>query len=87
MELRNLSGSYYLVLTYLRPDPAPPDLIYKVEVSSDGTTWTSGGAATVAVSTTTASGLATVIVRDATPANVATLGRRIRLSIEKVISP
>jgi hypothetical protein len=87
VSLTNSGGNDYLTLTYSRPDPMPADLTYKVEVSSNGTTWTSGSGATVAVSTTVSSGVATVIVRDATAVGSPTFGRRIRLSIERRIQP
>lgn len=83
ITLTNISGSNYLTLTYTRPNPAPTDVIYKVEVSANGTTWTSVSGSTVAVSTTISSGIATVVVRDATAAGSPALGRRIRLSVER----
>jgi YD repeat-containing protein len=87
VSFTNVSGSDCLTLTYSRPDPMAADLTYKVEVSANGTTWTSGAGATVAVSTTVSSGIATVVVRDATPAGSPTFGRRITLSIERRAQP
>lgn len=76
----------YLTLTYRRPDAAPSDLVYTVEVSADGTTWTSTSGATVAVSNSSLSGITTIKVRDATPSNGSTITRRIRLKIERKVS-
>jgi hypothetical protein len=69
----------------LRPDPAPPELVYKVEVSTDGTTWAVNG--TVDLGTAVNNGMATVVVRDATPVNWPNFGRRIRLAIERKARP
>ncbi len=66
VSVTNLSGGY-LQLTYMRPDPAPADIVYTVQVSGDGINWSSGSGATVNVSTTTNFGTATVVAQDATP--------------------
>ena len=87
VKLTRATGSDYLTLTYSRPDPAASDLAYRVEVSANGATWTSGIGATVDVSTTVGSGIATVIVRDATPVGSPSFGRRIRLVIERRAAP
>jgi fibronectin type 3 domain-containing protein len=85
VTLTRLGGSSYLTMTYLRPDPAPPELVYKVEVSTDGTTWAVNG--TVDLGTAVNNGMATVVVRDATPVNWPNFGRRIRLAIERKARP
>ncbi len=82
-----LGGSSYLSLTYLRPDPAPADLRYTVEVSAEGVNWNSAAGATVMVGTTVAGGRATCTVRDATPAGQPILNRRIRLRLERMPLP
>ena len=76
-----------LTLTYQRPDAAPSDLIYTVEVSTNGTSWSSGSGATVAGNTVVSNGLATVTVRDATAVGAPNFGRRIRLSLERRSQP
>jgi YD repeat-containing protein len=83
ISLTQVSGSGYLTLTYQRPAPAPTDLVYTVQVSVDGTTWTSGPGATVNLGSTTTNGLTTVVVRDATAVGSPSFGRRIRLSITR----
>lgn len=83
VDLVSTAGSDYLALTYTRPDPAPIDLVYRVEVSADGVAWSSGSGATVNVSTTDNGDTVTVVVRDATPTGQSILGRRIRLAIER----
>jgi hypothetical protein len=83
VSLTSLSGGF-LELTYTRPDPAPTDLAYTVQVSPDGINWSSGSGATVSVSTTVVSGIATVVVRDATPIGSASFGRQIELSIQRI---
>jgi YD repeat-containing protein len=86
--VRALSGGTgYLTLTYRRPHPAPADLVYRVEVSADGNTWTSGAGATAEISTSVIGGLATIAVRDATPTGSPVFNRRIRLSIERRAAP
>lgn len=76
-------ASSYLSLAYQRPDPAPSDLVYTVEVSADGITWTSGATATVNLQTGSSNGMADVKVRDATATSQTNL-RRIRIKIERV---
>jgi hypothetical protein len=73
-----------LTLTYTRPDPAPPDIVYTVQVSGDRVNWTSGSGATNSVSTTINNGIATVVVSDATPVGSPSFGRWIRLSLQRV---
>jgi hypothetical protein len=87
VRLTSVSSVDYLILTYSRPEPAASDLTYRVEVSSNGTTWTSGAGATVNVSTTINGSTATVVVRDATPVGSPNFGRRIRLMIERRATP
>ena len=82
--LSNSNGNGYLTLTYTRPDPAPTDILYQVQVSSDGIHWSSGTGAIVNVSTTVTSGLASVVVSDATPVGTQTFGRQIRLAIQRL---
>jgi hypothetical protein len=83
VRLATISGSGYLELSYQRPDPVNGDVVYTVEVSSNGTTWTSGPGATVEVSNIVSSGTATITVRDATPVGSSSFGRRIRVRIER----
>ena len=87
LKLTTLGSSDYLTLTYQRPDAAPSDLIYTVEVSTNGTSWSSGSGATVAGNTVVSNGLATVTVRDATAVGAPNFGRRIRLSLERRSQP
>jgi len=86
VSVTNLSSGY-LELTYTRPDPAPADIVYTVQVSSDEVNWSSGSGATVNVSTTTNYGIATVVVRDATPVGSPSFGRYIRLAIQRIPTP
>lgn len=86
VSITSFSGGY-LVLTYTRPDPAPADLAYTVQVSGDGINWSSGSGATVNVSTTVSNGTATVVVRDATPIGTPSFGRQIRLVLQRVPQP
>ena len=77
----------YLELTYTRPDPTPTDIVYTVQVSSDGVNWSSGSGATVNVSTNVNYGMATVVVRDATQIGSPSFGRFIRLTIQRIPTP
>lgn len=86
VSLTSLSGGY-LELTYTRPNPAPTDLVYAVQVSSDATNWSSGSGATVNVSTTVSGAVATVIVRDAVAIGTPGFGREIRVSLQKIPQP
>jgi len=86
VTVSNPNGGF-LTITYTRPDPAPSDIAYTVRVSPDGVNWNSGGAATVALSTTVNNGVATVVVRDNTPVYAPNFGRRIQLVIQRVPSP
>jgi hypothetical protein len=86
VSLTSLSGGY-LELTYTRPNPAPTDIVYTVQVSSDGISWSSGSGATVSVSTTVSGAIATVIVRDANAIGSPTFGRQIRLAIQRIPQP
>lgn len=80
-------GSSYLTLTYSRPDPAPADLTYSVQVSPDGQNW-SGGNAVTTLSTVVNGSQATVSVQDNTPISSPDYGRYIRLLITRtVVSP
>jgi hypothetical protein len=82
------SGSErYVAATYRRPHPAPSDLTYTVQVSSDGVSWASGAPATVEVATTITGNMAEVTVRDATPVPSPGLGRRIRILIVRTTQP
>jgi YD repeat-containing protein len=87
IALVTVSSAQHLALTYQRPDPAPPDIAYVVEVSSDGVTWSSGSGATVETGTVVNSGRADVTVRDATAVASPAFGRRIRLSIQREAQP
>jgi len=86
VSITSFSGGY-LELTYTRPNPAPTDLVYTVQVSSDGISWNSGSGATVNVSTTVSGAAAAVIVRDATEISSPTFGRQIRLGIQRIPQP
>jgi len=55
----------YLSLTYTRPEPAPADITYTVESSSDLAGWTTAGL--VETSNTANAGLRTITVRSGTP--------------------
>lgn len=72
-----LSGSKYLTLTYVRPEPAPSGAVYVVEVGSTPATWNATETATV--SSTVAGGLRTTVVRDIRPMGAAHPRRFIRL--------
>jgi len=85
VSITGLSG--YLRLAYTRPDPAPSDIVYTVQVSGDGINWSSGSGATLNVSTTVNDGIATVVVQDATPIGSPSFGRQIRLAIQRVPQP
>ena len=64
-----VSGSKYLTLTYIRPEPAPSGVSYAVEVGSNLTSWNS--TETAQVSSTVAGGLRTTVVRDTRPMSAA----------------
>jgi hypothetical protein len=83
VELFKEGALAYMALEYSRPDPAPPDVSYIVEVSSDRQTWASGGLTTVLLSSNTSNGLTTIFVRDATPVTTPTYGRFIRLRLAR----
>ena len=74
-------GVSCVALAYDRPEPAPADLTYLVEVSSDGSVWASASDDTVPVSSVVTGGMAHVVVRDATPATPPHYGRAIRLRL------
>lgn len=63
----NITDQTYLVLTYTRPEPAPPNITYAVEVANDlaVTDWTS--AETVEVSNTVTGAWRTITIRDQYP--------------------
>ncbi len=75
------AGSTYLTYTYTRPEPAPTDLTYVVEASTDLGTWTTSGL--VEISNTVSRNLRTITVRDST-ATSATTQRFLRL---RVVTP
>jgi hypothetical protein len=83
ISLLSQGGLSYLALQYQRPDPAPADLSYNVEVSSDGSNWSSGTGATITVSSASSGGQATVLVQDATPISSPQYGRIIRLHVTR----
>jgi len=85
--LVQVNGSSYLAVDYERPDPAPGDLTYTVQVSADGLSWLSGGGNTTTVSTVVTNGIADVVVRDNTPISTPQFGRYIRLQIVRSIIP
>ena len=64
-----VSGSKYLTLTYIRPEPAPSGVTYAVEVGSNLASWNS--TETAQVSSTVAGGLRTTVVRDTRPMGAA----------------
>lgn len=83
ITLTRIASSDYLTLTFRRPHPAPLDIIYTVEVSIDGQTWTSGASATVDISTTITGAVAEVTVRDFTSLSTPSFGRRVRLKLQR----
>ena len=86
VRLTTVSGDRYLTLTYQRPNPAPADLLYTVEVSGDGgSTWQSAPEDLVAVSTLNDTYKSLVTVRDATAVGSPNFGRRIRLSLKRTL--
>ncbi|MDO8543893.1 MAG: LamG-like jellyroll fold domain-containing protein [Opitutaceae bacterium] len=87
ITLTEIGTSRFLTLRYRRPHPAPVDLVYTVQVSSDGLTWTAGSGATIDVSTTVNGSIADVTVRDATGVGWPAFGRRIRVLIERRLQP
>ena len=76
------SGSDYLNITYIRPDPAPIGLSYVPEASPDLFTWSTAGI--VSTPSTPSGGLCTVSVRDNTAIGSET--RRF-LRVKAVVSP
>jgi subtilisin-like proprotein convertase family protein len=68
------NGLSYLSLTVNRSAPAP-DVVYLIEVSSDGTNWVSGAANTITLASTATQ----VVVRDKTP--LASGPRFVRLNV------
>lgn len=60
-----VSGSKYLTLTYVRPEPAPSGVGYAVAVGSNLASWSS--TETAVVGSTVAGGLRTTVVRDTRP--------------------
>lgn len=85
VRLTTVSGYSFLTLTYLRPNPAPADVQYMVEVSGDGgATWQATPEDVVTVSTVDATERSLVTVRDATAVGSPAFGRRIRLSITRI---
>jgi YD repeat-containing protein len=83
IALEPLNGSSYLTLQYSRPDPAPADLTYTVQVSSDAQNWSSGSGVTTQLSSTSSNGVATVVYADLTPVGQPQYGRYIRLLITR----
>lgn len=76
-------GRRYLVLSYRRPRPAPTDVTYEIELSVNGGAWAPAGEA-VEVSEVAGPGeFATVTVQDRTPMGESSVGRRMRLRIER----
>lgn len=66
----DLSGSTYLTYTYTRPEPAPTDLTYIVEASTNLSDWTTAGL--VETSNTVTNNLRTITLRDTTATSAAT---------------
>jgi hypothetical protein len=84
ISLTPAGGSSYLTLEYHRPNPAPADLTYAVQVSSDAQNWS--GAVTP-LSTTVTGSTADVIVSDTVPISSPQYGRYIRLTISRTLLP
>lgn len=76
-----VGGKSYLMLTYLRPEPAPAGASYLVRVSGNLVDWSATD--TVEVSSTVESGLRRITVRDTVPASQAGVGRFIRLEVSR----
>jgi len=72
-----VSGSRYLTLTYVRPEPAPSGVGYAVQTGSNLAGWSATD--TVQVSSTVAGGLRTTVVRDSRPMGAVNPKRFIRL--------
>ena len=83
VSLLTVGGNRYLALTYRRPEPAPADVSYTVDVSADGVTWSSDNGATQVVSSESSPGYVRITVRDTTPEPARAPGRRIRLRIDR----
>ncbi len=73
------SGSDYLSLTYIRPEPAPAGVSYTVKISTDLTTWSA--AETTEVSNTLDGALRTITIRDTVPTSGTSTERFIRLEV------
>jgi len=86
VSITNFSGGH-LELAYSRPNPAPLDIVYTVQVSGDGITWSSGTGATTNISTTVIGATATVVVNDVTPIGSRAFGRRIRVRLQRIPTP
>ena len=85
VTLLTVGSQRYLGLQYQRPEPAPADLSYSVEVSANGQDWLSAPGATVIVSSVSSGGQAFLQVRDATPVSTPQFGRLIRLRISRAL--
>ncbi len=72
-------GERSITLTYIRPDPAPAGVLYKVLVGSDLTGWNS--AQTLEISSLPANNLRTITTRDTVPISAANPQRFIRLEV------
>lgn len=64
------AGSTYITYTYTRPEPAPTELTYIVEASTDLGSWTTAGL--VEISNTVSNNLRTITVRDNTATSAST---------------
>ena len=73
------SGERYLTLSYIRPDPAPAGVLYKVLVGSDLAGWNSAQA--LEISSAPSINLRTITTRDTVPISAATPQRFIRLEV------
>ncbi|MDB6092976.1 MAG: hypothetical protein JWM32_538 [Verrucomicrobia bacterium] len=83
VRLSKVVGAQYLTLEYERPEPAPTDLTYTVQVSTNGTTWSDGTDVNIQIDAGGAYGMAKITARDSAPVVAPRFGRWIRLKIER----
>ena len=81
----NLDSNKFLVVSYTRPDPPPPDIAYRIESSRNLVTWTSNAPpSVVGIVFNSSNTAATVTFRDSLPVNDDSMGFR-RIFINRVV--
>jgi hypothetical protein len=63
----NEGGNDYLTFTYIRPEPAPTDITYSVQASSDLSAGSWSGSGLTEIGSTVNAGLRTITIRDVVP--------------------